>query len=136
MMTGTQGDFTKQIPANKVGGEVWDDITSLFTPGSFETEYELHKNNASELIGNIPLRITIETARFGSGSSDTTGTIQLCVTAVVDEVLYLLTNTIYLTDSESFTGILYISSDYINYEYGFPIEETERPKILKVERLV
>ena len=31
MLTGTQGTITKQIPAYKVGGEVWDDVTNEFT---------------------------------------------------------------------------------------------------------
>ncbi len=122
------------------GSEAWEDITSLFTVTSGQNSYLLSNNNVFELVGNIPLRITIELTMLNpQGEASRRGTIPLyfTITGTDTSSVYLLTNTIYSQSDDLFTGRLTIDNYEIHYIYGVSIpEETERPKILKVERLM
>ena len=122
-------------------GEVWDDITNEFTPNSRDNGYRLSNGNMLELIGNTPLRITIEISTFLESytpvKNNITGVIQLYVTVKSYEETILSTNTIYLADTQTFSGRFEIRENtLLSYNYGVTIPEVdERPKILKVERL-
>ena len=120
------------------GGDVWEDITSLFTASPTEESYVMYKTNLSELIVNIPLRITIELFELSNSSeeSNVSGTIQLYVTVTTAVRADLLTNSIYSSTQGSFTGILTIMGDTIVYRYGEVVPAAKCPKILKIERLV
>ena len=139
-LLGVQEGEVRQFPANLVVREQWDDITKLLTPTSEEDHYELSNASLPELIKNIPLRITIEASMILGAENIIAGTIQLYVTVTGIVVpVFLLTNTLYNSDNQSFTGHLLIqtSPSLITYNYGATITTvTRRPKILKIERLV
>ena len=123
------------------GGEVWDDITNLFTVGSTNKYYYNISNSIlSSIIKNIPIRITIELCTIDESTDIITGTTQVYVTKGTEiSVMRISTNTICSSVEESviFTGYLFITNTIISYQYGVSIEkETARPKILKVERLI
>ena len=127
----------KNLEESGGGGELWDDITSLFVEEKELMLYRLSKDGFSQLVGTSPIRITIET--YSVNSNIVTGNVQFSVSraAGVTASVALLINTIYNNADVQFSGNLLVGSGSITYNYGVSIpEETERPKILKVERLV
>ena len=121
------------------GGEVWEDITSLFTATSEQTQYFLETDNLRNLTKNIPIRITLELFDIASATNvvTITGTTQLYVTVNYNGYLNLLINTIYSSNTAAFTGRLRLSSNSISYQYGVTIPEGKAgPKILKIEMLM
>ena len=120
-------------------GEVWEDITDLFEIETIADNYYLKKASLFELIKNTPLRITIELCSFApaSGVGSIGGTTQLYVTMTANVNAFLSTNTVFSETTSVFTGRLRINNSAIVYFYGGPIpEEAQRPKILKVEKLM
>ena len=120
--------------------EQWEDITGLFTPssaGSSRASYYLEKEDLHELIKNIPLRITVELFTYSASWGYPSGTIQVYITTNMAGSYFYLTNTLFSTSTNAFTGYLSTSASRITYSYGLEIPEAAvLPKILKVERLI
>ena len=132
----------KNLEADSGDGEQWEDITELFTVVSQNDHYHMNKDSLLPIIGNIPIRITIELYTIIEGNDSITGSTQVYVTRIIGTNMNIgmrfLTNTICSVGvAEPFKGYLSIGANSIIYAYGLLItEETKRPKILKVERLM